>query len=363
MRRLPLNVGSASIILSLLAALVTVGLKGQYCLPIFSGAGADTLLGLDPFLIREGRPDLFKYGPIWALMLAPLASLPAVVAPYFWALLNAACFWAAVFAFKQARPLSWLEASLLFPLVLANGFYGQINGLLLWLIVLMLSGIRAQNPWISTVGGIAGALAIWMKLFPAALVIFALKRPMSTRFLSALILGMTLGVVAPIVHWGPWIFESWLKILQHDVASPHHKIGLLALLVGFQIPESAASHLNQIFAGISMTLLAWVSLQAITRRSQDQLEGLWLTCFLIFSHMTKPPTLALLAPAVIVTARQQFMRVLPLLLLLLVLPSDLTPSLIKAPLGGNYGIKTMALLYVAFLLAFTRDPGRTRSPG
>ncbi len=65
----------------------------------------------------------------------------------------------------------------------------------------------------------------------------------------------------------------------------------------------------------------------------------------------------------IVAARQPLQRALPLVVMLLVLPSDLTPEAIKAVLGGNYGIKTLALFYAAFLLAFTRDPGLTKSPG
>lgn len=358
----------ALVFLTLLSALLTLQTRGQYCLPIFSGAGEDAWNALDPFLMREGRPDLFKYGPIWAILLIPLAALPETVAPWLWYLVNAGAFWLACFRYKknlsaQDPSFSLIEILILFPLMLTNGFYGQINSLLLLLIVLSM----IQRP--SLQSGIALSAATWMKLFPGFLVLLWIKRWRdSISPLWGVFMGAGLGILLPMLVWGPEIFSSWMTILTQDINAPHHKLGLLSLLLSFELSLESAQWIQRIlafgfFGGIFL----------LPSRQLHLAQALAITGFLFFSHMTEPPTLALLAaPALFLSHsfRGRIWLLSPLVLFLFLLPSDLTPRLIKEALGGQYAIKTygilsciLLLIYAAFSEGLRRTPGRTSSPG
>lgn len=354
---------------TLVGVAATVLTKGQYCLPIFSGAGADAISGLDPYILRAGRPDYFKYSPVWALLLAPLHWIPAGIAPWLWCLLNAAAFWLGCWIYKKAMP-SFGEAILLFPLMLTNGFYGQINSVLWLLIAVALAGIRKQGRGPQLWAGVALSAAGWMKLFPWVLAIPALRDPRRNRsFLLGVLLGIAAGVLLPWIAWQgstPGIFDSWLGVLARDMAAPHHKIGLMSWLSSW---TGEAGGISKVTTVLALGALACVSVfSRAAEASRAPLEALWITTLLFFSHMTEPPTLALLAPAVLVLAgSMDWKGLLPAYLLLLVLPSDLTPPAIKALLGGQYSIKTLALLVLmiqlGWLLLRPSNPDERGLPG
>ena len=354
--------------LTLLAGVITVQTKGQYCLPIFSGAGWDAWHGLDPYLLREGRPDLFKYGPIWAIFLIPLTALPDGLAPLIWYLINAGAFGWACLLYKRilgspGAGFTPLELVLLFPLLLANGFYGQINSLLLLLLVLSMraSPSKATGVWLG--------MATWMKLFPGFLILLWIKkwRESIQPLLGVLVMGMV-GVVLPLLVWGPQVFESYLATLTHDVNAPHHKLGLLSLLLSWEMSLESATMIQKIFA---IGFFGGVFL--LPARQLQLAQALAITGFLFFSHMTEPPTLALLALPVLFLShwfRGKLWLLSPLVVFLFLLPSDLTPQLIKESLGGQYAIKTYGILSCMLLLVYAglldrlrRTPGRTSSPG
>ena len=354
--------------LTLIAGVLTVQTKGQYCLPIFSGAGFDAWHSQDPYLMREGRPDLFKYGPIWSIILIPLSALPDGVAPLIWYFINAGAFWWACVLYKriladQEARFTLMELLLLFPLLLTNGFYGQINSLLLLLIVL---SMRAHP---SPAAGVWLGAATWMKLFPGFLILLWLKSWKEwTRPLLGVLVSAVLGCVLPMFVWGPQVFQSWIATLTHDVNAPHHKLGLLSLLLSHDMSLESAKMIQRIFA---VGFFGGVFLLPAYQRPLAQ--ALAIAGFLFFSHMTEPPTLALLAPSVLFLShsfRGKFLPLSPLFIFLFLLPSDLTPKLVKEALGGQYAIKTYGILscivllvYAGFLDRLRRTPGRTSSPG
>jgi hypothetical protein len=358
----------------LLFSVAVIRIHGQYCLPIFSGAGEDAWLLRDPYLAREGRPDLFKYGPIWAIVFAPLFSLGALVGEsglqFFWAFLNLLAFSGAVLVMirrwnrqveLQPRWRKIVMLVLLLPLALTNAFYGQINSVLLLLIVIGLAGSSGGVlPRHAFFGGMALAFAAWMKLFPFLFAIF-LVLPMERQDqrnrragLSGFVFGILLGVVLPLAVWRGDvvdIFRSWAQVLGHDLHSPHLKIGLASLL-----PEGARSLLRPIqliyFGGL-MWGVFWVDRysrpddllhRSLWRRS---IENLLILGVLLLSHMTEPPTLALLAPPVIWLAIEGGgAEIAVFVVLMVLLPSDLIPRNWKGVLGGQYAIKTFALLWI-----------------
>ncbi|MBU6374385.1 MAG: hypothetical protein KGQ59_00155 [Bdellovibrionales bacterium] len=75
---------------------------------------------------------------------------------------------------------------------------------------------------------------------------------------------------------------------------------------------------------------------------------------LMLSHMTEPPTLALLAPVILYLWTKSGPWTLGSLVLgFVILPSDLTPSVIRELLGGQYFIKTAMMIYLFILLIRT----------
>ena len=62
---------AAQLLIGMVGLAFAVLTKGQYCYPIFVGAAEDFWSGIDLYQVRSGRPDLFKYHPIWGLVLTP----------------------------------------------------------------------------------------------------------------------------------------------------------------------------------------------------------------------------------------------------------------------------------------------------
>ncbi len=367
------------LLLVALLSFLVIRIHGQYCLPIFSGAGEDAWLVRDPYFAREGRPDLFKYGPVWAIVFAPLYSLGTLIGErglqFFWAFLNLLAFSSAVLQMirrwspgvgTQPRWRMAVMVVLLLPLALTNAFYGQINSVLLLLVAIGLAGSSAGAlPRHAFSGGLALAFATWMKLFPVLFAIFLVlplerQEQRSRRAgLSGFAIGILLGIVLPLVVWRgevPEIFRSWAQVLGQDLHSPHLKIGLASLL-----PESARGLLRPIqliYFGALMLSVFWMnrsrrvdgSLQRF--RLRRSIENLLMVGVLLLSHMTEPPTLALLAPAAIWIALEGGVAEISVFVVVMVLlPSDLVPRNWKEALGGQYAIKTFALLWILAVLS------------
>ncbi|MEN9722492.1 MAG: hypothetical protein RJB38_478 [Pseudomonadota bacterium] len=383
-KRLLLRRALLPIALALMALAIT-RIHGQYCLPIFSGAGADAMAKLDPYLLREGRPDFFKYGPIWAFLLTPIASLhaglPRPVLEALWCFINLACFFISIQILSDlaAMAFSCSEASrahlsqarrfallaILTPLALSNAFYGQINSVLLALLVLFFRGSTAQARtheafW----GGFSLGLAIWMKVFPIIFLAFVFLPLFDFKILRKrlLLLGLfsatILGLIIPVLIWKastPAIFEAWLQVLSRDLSHPHLKVGLasiLSTLVGNFRPNWLAFAQLLFFGGILTRVALSVGIfrhQSSSDTLQAQLiqQTLLLAGSLLLSHMTEPPTMALLAPAALVLVwLGHSLDTWILLGGITLLPSDLVPSSIKEAIGGQYLIKSLILAYV-----------------
>ena len=209
-------------------------------------------------------------------------------------------------------------------------------------------------------------LGIWMKCFPVLFGIFLLfpiehtPRENQRAQWRGLTWGGVLGVILPLYFWRDSlsfeIFIAWFKVLMQDLHFPHLKIGLAALL-----PVSLRGHLfvgQILFFGL---LLPWVVMQHFKYKSSGvnsealigriTLESILLTGILILSHMTEPPTLALLAPVIVwIWSKGSIVELSALSLFLFLLPSDLTPQSLKQIFGGQYMIKSWTLLLILTIL-------------
>jgi hypothetical protein len=165
----------------------------------------------------RGNPfgDTYKYPPLFALTLWPLARVPFVPALQIWRvvqlLLLAASVWLLARTYRFDRNL-WLWASLI--LVLMNFrplgdtvAYGQVDIMLLLLIVGSWVALRQDHDWAA---GLLLALAAMLKLYPAFLVLFFVARR-RWRALLAFAVGLVAlaGLSVLILGWP--VNETYLR--------------------------------------------------------------------------------------------------------------------------------------------------------
>ena len=99
-----------------------------------------------------------------------------------------------------------------------------------------------------------------------------------------------------------------------------------------------------------MIFWAWTARKK-AQFSRGVIENLLMLGVLMLSHMTEPPTLALLAPVIVyLWTRSGLWTLGSLVVGLVILPSDLTPQAIRELLGGQYFIKTAMMIYLFILL-------------
>lgn len=351
--------------------------RGQYCLPIFLGAGDDAASRVNPYLLQAGRPDFFKYGPIWAVFFIVLKWLHQIIGgnglTWFWCWLNLVCFYFGSFFYwndfrRVTRRVQRIRMGLVFlclsPLALSNAFYGQINSLLLLLICLGLLGVRSDSSRkIHFLAGIFLAFASWMKVFPIIFSIFIffplvkLPREKTQAGFMGFLVGLSGGVLLPWLVWESKtvdIFRSWCGVLFRDLGEPHLKIGMASLLpkswIGvfpiFQMIIFSAVFFRIIGADLSKDFSSF-------KRVQERfvLEGVLMLAVLLFSHMTEPPTLALAAlPIIAIVGFSVPYELIILFTMVVILPSDFSPESVKNIFGGQYRIKTFSLCWMMFVL-------------
>lgn len=91
-----------------------------------------------PYGVLPGRTDGYFYSPVFAQLLGPVAALPWPVFAGLWLAIEAACFW------WVTGGLAWQWRSPLLGLALPEVVYGNINGLV---IVVLVCGFRRPALW------------------------------------------------------------------------------------------------------------------------------------------------------------------------------------------------------------------------
>jgi len=153
----------------------------------FYRAAGRIVAGQPLYQVADLRADplgpWYKYPPLFALLLTPLARLPLRTALEVWNGLNLVALATAVWAVTRAHGRRWGEAApaallfgalaLLFQPVLDTLIYGQMDIALLGLIALTYLALRTGHPaW----AGLPLALAIGFKVYPAVLLLYLLLR-------------------------------------------------------------------------------------------------------------------------------------------------------------------------------------------
>ena len=193
----------------------------------------------DPNATATGSFGLFFYPPPFALLILPLALLPAEVGVWLWTGALAAATIAAVALLPLSARTRWLVlllAALSWPLVYAIKL-GQVGPVLLLLFAV---GWRwMDRPWV--LGSIAG-LGTVIKVQPAVLIAWAIATGRRRAALIALGVVFVLAAVATVVA-GPqsWLDEaSLLGRVSQPVQTPHG-VGIARIAYEAGVPETVAT--------------------------------------------------------------------------------------------------------------------------
>ena len=233
---------------------------------VYTEAGAAIFAGLDPYQVTNPRGWHYLYPPLFAMLVAPLASLDPQWQVVIWfgisVLAGCGCVWecrrlsawldladrvdspgskSAGSTFPVA--LLWITAATILLPVLNCLQRGQLGIVLLYLLLLgMRLAITARNGWTAAAGGIVLALPVAIKLTPALPVAFfcwqslivaphSPNRTAAWKRAGGVIGGVAIGLflfilAVPSVVVGPTCNAEYLSSWIHRVAA-NRDVGML----------------------------------------------------------------------------------------------------------------------------------------
>lgn len=213
-RRRLLLVGLLVIAAAVLCLLAATGMRHLIDLGVYLYGGDEVRAGRSPYAEREPVANLpFTYPPVAGYLFAPLAALPTWLAVVLWLGLVVTAAAVAFAVLLQAPDGRWPE-----PLVLvgvtaaafvtepffATFGYGQVNTVLLAMVLVDTVLVRRGSRWAGVLTGIAAAV----KLTPAIFVLYWLltgrRRPAGVATAT-----FALATVLPLVAGRPWASGYW----------------------------------------------------------------------------------------------------------------------------------------------------------
>jgi hypothetical protein len=305
---------SWAVVLIVLAILAARSPRNHSVLPIFAQAGANWAAGQPLYGITGEAHDLFRYSPLAAALFAPLSLPPLAVTAALWRLLNAAVL---ILGFRwwlhtvlpdrltvAQRAMLYL---LILPMAISNLYNGQINPLMLGLLLAAVAAVQQQR---FTLAAVLVGLAFWLKLYPVAiglLLVLLYTRRFSLRLLLALVAGAVLPFVLQHPSYVLDEYRHWLAYLgaeDREAASFHiwlRDIRQLFLVLGMKFPRGMFPLVQ---LGIAAVLAAYC-LAARWRRLPERTTLRYLThlgcCWMtIFGPSTESPTWLLVLPSLAV---------------------------------------------------------------
>lgn len=362
--------------LSVLAAVVGHALvypRAHSLFDVYALASRRWWAGLDVYL--RGR-EYYRYSPLFAVTMTPLAYLPERLGAALWKLLNGAAYGFALSMWSRwALPGSRNRGEVArlcllgLPLALHSMHNGQAN-LVMLAAALMAVTDAAGRRWNRAAGWLAAAVLI--KGYPMALALLLVAlypRQLALRFSLALVLGLVLPFATQPVELVAGQYASWW----HHLRDSEH------------IMRERIRSLNYLWAvaGLPRTLRTWDALEAVagavalclcllqSRRLRDERSRLcWaLSWFLLwavlFGPATESCTYVLAAPVVAWALVEAFRTNAPLavrgvlvasLLLMGVLSTDFFPRALREFVNQYGGQPIGALLLLGYLLSQVRKP-------
>jgi hypothetical protein len=264
----------------------------------------------------------FVYSPLIAACFVPFTLLPGNIGAILWRFLNAAIFVGTVFWWVKIGPhnriprsSSWLVFLLLLPLSLGNFNNGQVNPLLIGLLMIAVLAAYSKR-W--TVSAVCVGIAAYLKIYPLAiglLLVLIYPRQLGWRLAVTLLL---LGAVPFVLQQPAYVFEEyqrWFGSRTADNRAITMKLMNLTMVL-------KAVHLTlspHAFLVIQLLAGAAVAAAGLLGRLRKWSEERLLVCLftlgscwmLLFGPATEDATYVMLAPALVFALVQAFHQPTP----------------------------------------------------
>jgi Glycosyltransferase family 87 len=297
----------------------------------------------------------FVYSPLVAAFFAPFSWLPISLGSVLWRLVNAAIFVGAIFWWLKTEitdrvPESsyWLVFLLTLPLSLGNFNNGQVNPMIIGLLMIAILAAHEKR-W--TLSAVALGFSAYLKIYPLSvglLLVLLYPRQLGWRLVLTLIL---MGAVSFVLQRPGYVLEQYQRWfhtraaddrrLNMDIAPRDFAMILRLLHINL---SAQATLLLQMVAGAGAAALC------LFGRLKNWSEERLLVCvfttgtcwMLLFGPTTEDATYAMIAPALAFATVQAFRQKNPLWMRFLVCAS-FAFLLLGLILNAFFGLKKTPL--------------------
>jgi hypothetical protein len=273
----------------------------------------------------------FVYSPLVAAFFAPFSWLPISLGSVVWRLLNAAVFLGAIFWWLKSEitdrvPKSshWLVFLLILPLSLGNFNNGQVNPMIIGLLMVALLAAHEER-W--TLSAVAVGFAAYLKIYPFSvglLLVVLYPRQLGWRLALTLIL---MGAVSFVLQRPSYVLEQYQRWFSTRAADDRRMnmdiaprdFAMILRLLHINLSAHVVLVL-QMLAGAGAAALCIVG--RLRKWSEQRLLICVLTtgtCWmLLFGPTTEDATYAMIAPVLAFAMVQAFHQETPLWMRVLV---------------------------------------------
>ena len=317
---------------------------------IFRAASRHLVAGTDLYAAYPAEHfDFYKYSPTFALLFSPFAYVPFPLAMLLWNALNAGVLYVAI-GLVLPRRAATIARVIVFLDMLGSLQNAQSNALVAALIVLTFAAYERHHTALGSLAAVAGT---YVKLFPLAGVSFAIFHPRKHRVALALLAGLALFALLPLLVTPPDTllaqYASWRAIGAADSL----KLGYSVMNVLEQIFHAGLPNWPIQLVG-ALILVAPVVVQRWRWHDWD-LRRLYLCSVLvfcvIFNHLAESPTFVVALTGVGIwfaaiarPSRWEWALLGFIVLFTVLASSDLMPEPIQRDFFDRYRFKTVPLI-------------------
>lgn len=299
--------------------------------------------------------DLYKYSPTFAVLMAPIAVLPAKVGLFAWNLLNALVLFFAFMKFPSFKQKQVLSAFAFVLIELITSLQNtQSNALMAGLIMLGFISLERDKPWIASLFIV---LTVFIKIFGlVALVIFIFYPKKIRNSLIILWWFIILGVLPLLVISPSGLlgqYQNWMAVLNAD-ASVYSGLSVMSWLYTWFGLETGKNVI--VLAGALLLLLPLVKTSSWKHLSFRMFFfSSIMVWMVVFNHMAESPTFIIAVSGVAVWFFSKEKKSWPDIVLLALVflftilsPTDIFPSMVRKNLVEPYVLKAVPCIFVWF---------------
>jgi hypothetical protein len=290
----------------------------------------------------------FVYSPLVAAFFVLFSWLPLLPGAILWRLIDAGVLLGAIFWWLEAeihdrisKSCYWLVFLLILPLSVGNLNNGQINPLIIGLLMISILAAR-EGQW--TLSAILVGICAYLKIYPLSvglLLLLAYPRQLGWRLATTLVL---MGVLPFILQHPSYVFEQYQRWFSTRAADDRRMnmdiaprdFAMILRMLHIKLSGSVLLIL-QILAGFSAAAVCIIG--RARRWSEERLLigvlSLGTCWMLLFGPATEDATYAMLAPPLSLAMVQAF--------------SQITPWRMRVLICLSYAVLLVGLIMNAFL--------------